>query len=433
MSLDTQRDALELRDTLEYEIAERIRRNNVLRPHTNRPRKEVMLQRHEIRLMAEATRKQCEAVFRASAHTVGTISEFEKELEAIQEQYQGIQYTKNLAHDYAMYLSARDTQSPKRRKRKDILLKIFAPFIDLEILYTPAEKYGTVLDLVPLHRRFRLNVPYVEFLATAEKGTDAYISAMRDYLVNFLARASPLENVDEIIAAIPGPPDQTYCSECGKWFKSTVYASHLVGKKHRQALKNPKHHLKMAPSATIVDHLWNGALKDAVDATKADAERTMAMTDRERMLEITQLTGIDSDYTDIELESSDSDGDEDLFHNLPIGPNGRPIQHWLYKLQGLHKLFSCEVCGNAVYQGRQAFDRHFDQPKHIYGLKCLGVSEEDYKLFGSITQIEEATNLLAKLHPQVEVQSELEVEMEDDDGNVLSRADYEELKAQGLI
>lgn len=45
--------------------------------------------------------------------------------------------------------------------------------------------------------------------------------------------------------------------------------------------------------------------------------------------------------------------------NLPLGWDGKPIPYWLYKLHGLNIGYSCEICGNQVYKGPKAFQRHF--------------------------------------------------------------------------
>ena len=67
---------------------------------------------------------------------------------------------------------------------------------------------------------------------------------------------------------------------------------------------------------------------------------------------------------DVESESED----EDKIYNplkLPLGWDGKPIPYWLYKLHGLGVEYPCEICGNYVYMGRKAFDRHFQEWRHI--------------------------------------------------------------------
>jgi splicing factor 3A subunit 3 len=82
---------------------------------------------------------------------------------------------------------------------------------------------------------------------------------------------------------------------------------------------------------------------------------------------------------------------EDFIYNplrLPLGWDGKPIPFWLYKLHGLGQEYGCEICGNMVYSGRKNFEKHFGEPTHIHGLKCLGIPNGP--LFKEVTQIDEA-------------------------------------------
>ena len=74
---------------------------------------------------------------------------------------------------------------------------------------------------------------------------------------------------------------------------------------------------------------------------------------------------------------------------------GKPIPYWLYKLHGLNLEFKCEICGNYSYWGPRAFERHFQEWRHAYGMKCLGIPNT--KPFHGITLIEDAYTLWAKL------------------------------------
>jgi len=105
--------------------------------------------------------------------------------------------------------------------------------------------------------------------------------------------------------------------------------------------------------------------------------------------------------------------DEDKTYNhLKMG--WKPILYWLYKLHGLGVEYPCEICGNYVYIGRKAFDRHFQvSPKvsmrcnllsmfsdnhlvyfsnqewrHAHGMRCLGIPNTRH--FHEITLIEDA-------------------------------------------
>ena len=73
---------------------------------------------------------------------------------------------------------------------------------------------------------------------------------------------------------------------------------------------------------------------------------------------------------------------------MPLGWDGKPIPYWLYKLHGLGVEYTCEICGNFVYMGRKAFDRHFSEWRHNNGLRSLGVGSG--KNYAGITAIEDA-------------------------------------------
>lgn len=135
-------------------------------------------------------------------------------------------------------------------------------------------------------------------------------------------------------------------------------------------------------------------------------------------------------------EEEEEETDEKIYNplKLPLAWDGKPIPFWLYKLHGLGVEFPCEICGNFVYMGRRAFDKHFSEWRHIHGLKCLGITNTS--LFREITKIEDAEKLWTKLQQDKKVERSMTeniTEMEDDEGNVMSQQVYEDLKKQGLI
>lgn len=73
---------------------------------------------------------------------------------------------------------------------------------------------------------------------------------------------------------------------------------------------------------------------------------------------------------------------------LPLGWDGKPIPYWLYKLHGLGVEYTCEICGNFVYKGRKAFDKHFQEWRHAHGMRCLGIPNT--RQFHEIVGIEDA-------------------------------------------
>merc|ERR1711991_1160907 len=75
-------------------------------------------------------------------------------------------------------------------------------------------------------------------------------------------------------------------------------------------------------------------------------------------------------------QSDDEDDEGELMYNpkgLPLGWDGKPIPYWLYRLHGLSKSYKCEICGNHTYWGHRDFDNHFQEARHVHGMKCLKI------------------------------------------------------------
>jgi len=96
---------------------------------------------------------------------------------------------------------------------------------------------------------------------------------------------------------------------------------------------------------------------------------------------------------ELEEALSDSENEEPPYNpkNLPLGWDGKPIPYWLYKLHGLGIEYKCEICGNYSYWGRRAFERHFQEWRHAYGMKCLKIPNTIH--FKEITSINDALAL----------------------------------------
>ena len=118
---------------------------------------------------------------------------------------------------------------------------------------------------------------------------------------------------------------------------------------------------------------------------------------------------------------------------LPLGPDGKPIPYWLYKLHGLNQEYHCEICGNVTYRGRRAYEKHFTEVRHMNGLRALGITPS--KAFFEVTNIAEALSLWDSLRSKDtgSWKPDQDEEFEDGDGNVYNRKTYEDLKRQGLI
>ncbi len=171
--------------------------------------------------------------------------------------------------------------------------------------------------------------------------------------------------------------------------------------------------------------------------TKVNVERKQGMTERERQMELDALFA-ESANTNAQGADSDSDSDssEKIYNplKLPLAWDGKPIPFWLWKLHGLGVEFPCEICGNFVYMGRRAFDKHFNEARHIHGLKCLGITNTT--LFREITGIEDALKLWDKIQREKKKGKNDEgsvVQMEDAEGNVMPEKVYYDLQKQGLL
>ena len=326
-------------------------------------------------------------------------------------------------------------------------------------------------------------------LRRPEKMTDiyfVYLGSVASYLENFMQKTKPLEDLDKLFASfdcefeekwekaeVPGwTKEETsngngpvtegtgtgvWCPDCEKEFASqNVYEAHLKGKKHkknaeaRQArgqtngvngieAKEPS--IQRRKERAVAEREFRiaklaAAMQTERSDTRTNVERRQGMTERERQQELQALMQEAEEPAGAAQEDSDSDGEEKIYNplKLPLAWDGKPIPFWLYKLHGLGVEFPCEICGNFVYMGRRAFDKHFNEPRHIYGLKCLGITNTT--LFREITVIQDALNLWEKIQRdkrQEKSGTENVVQMEDAAGNVMPEKVYYDLQKQGLL
>ncbi|PKC73150.1 hypothetical protein RhiirA1_530621 [Rhizophagus irregularis] len=363
---------------------------------------------------------------------------------------------------------------------------------EIDKLFSGEEGSGRFLDLHALHEQY-VNLKnfkktdYLTYLSEFDHFSDypkehknngeylKYLKELKNYLESFFKRVKPLSNLDDIRneaerefnekwaqgkvhgweKQIGADDDSTdlFCVACKKAYsKKTVYDAHLKSKKHIKSAKS-----MIEKGITSVDSETYEKLKKEVDEgkdkrekeiaftealiqkyaevlgsqredTKANVERKRALTDRERRMELET-----EEVDDVESESED----EDKIYNplkLPLGWDGKPIPYWLYKLHGLGVEYPCEICGNYVYMGRKAFDRHFQEWRHAHGMRCLGIPNTRH--FHEITLIEDAYALWEKLKSTGktdEFKADTMEEFEDQEGNVFNKKTYDDLKRQGLL
>ncbi|TPX33358.1 hypothetical protein SmJEL517_g03725 [Synchytrium microbalum] len=303
-----------------------------------------------------------------------------------------------------------------------------------------------------------------------------YVTDVRAYLEGFLKRSQPLFDASAIqtkasnefypkweageiqgwdSAQATEDDDSLYCVPCAKQFaKRTVYDAHLTGKKHIKAAENlikqgistvsaetrtqsrfesqlasRQRDRPIAYSEFLIKAYMEEVLSQIREETRGFVERKQTLTERERHVE---------NMEEVELNEDEAmEDDEEKIYNplkLPLGWDGKPIPYWLYKLHGLGVEYPCEICGNYVYMGRKAFERHFQEARHAHGMRSLGIPNS--RQFHEITAIEDAVTLWDKIRNQTkkeELKNDGTEEFEDSSGNVFSKKVYDDLKRQGLL
>jgi splicing factor 3A subunit 3 len=202
--------------------------------------------------------------------------------------------------------------------------------------------------------------------------------------------------------------------------KQTVYDAHLTSKKHVKATqkqatsseppKNPNgtgaapSNNSMPPpsslpkdrykSVALYTHLTTALLSTLsavlVD-TKSNVERRFSLTAREREQELLEQSKAPPPPPSTSTKEGEEEEEEERIYNplkLPLGWDGKPIPYWLYKLHGLGVEYRCEICSDHVYMGRKNFERHFQESRHAFGMRALGLPNT--KHFHEITKIEDA-------------------------------------------
>lgn len=334
-------------------------------------------------------------------------------------------------------------------------------------------------------------IGYIEMLKTGrvERSLDLrersnpayleYVQSLYAYLVSFFERALPLidlktkleeeeANFEKLWAAdeIQGWSDGSssskaagsgiWCPYCAKHYsKQTVYDAHLNSPKHKKkekaGVKVPEGEASAEAGPSSSRDKYKSAARYTYLATKLlafppiperltdsrnEVERKAALTAKERQEELEEVEDVPEPVNIAAAEEEEEDDDSRVYNplKLPLGWDGKPIPYWLYKLHGLGVEFKCEICSGYTYMGRKAFDRHFQESRHAFGMRALGLPNT--KHFHEITKINEALALAEKLKTEgrEEIQAmEKAEEFEDEEGNVYDRRTYEDLRKQGLL
>ncbi|KAJ1670966.1 Pre-mRNA-splicing factor sap61, partial [Spiromyces aspiralis] len=161
---------------------------------------------------------------------------------------------------------------------------------------------------------------------------------------------------------------------------------------------------------------YAASLKSVIQNTRENVERKQVLTDMERDQEMLE-------ENEVEIQESEDEDEEHIYNplKLPLGWDGKPIPYWLYKLHGLGVEYNCEICGNYIYRGRKAFDKHFQESRHTTNMRRLGIPNT--RQFHDITKIEDALALWEKIKRQqstTTINQDTFEEFEDEEGNVFS-------------
>ncbi|CAI5729869.1 unnamed protein product [Hyaloperonospora brassicae] len=291
-----------------------------------------------------------------------------------------------------------------------------------------------------------------------------YLKDLKEYLLDFYRRTQPLVDLDDVIDETSAKFEKQWAlDEVPGWNASDKEADVGVGQNSKQptaaagkttddakchgaisngtkAVKDSTAELETKQKAVAFDEIlirrMYELLTEVVQGTISYLELKQTRTHEELQAEIEEEEeGAFSDV-DVENENEDDDEEEQLYNplNLPLGFDGKPIPYWLYKMHGLGVEYKCEICGNHSYWGRRAFDRHFQEWRHAFGMRCLKIPNT--KHFHDITLMRDAIQLYEKLKDQIDAESwnaSNEEEFEDSEGNVLNRKTYEDLARQGLL
>lgn len=211
--------------------------------------------------------------------------------------------------------------------------------------------------------------------------------------------------------------------------------SQLLSMQRREAID----HVNKLQSSTLEELELDKQLRgqaDGLESLIAELQESVSDRTRGRCGGLNASSGPNPGVADSDSEDDFDQLQEKAYNplKLPLGPDGRPMPYWLYKLNGLGVEFKCEICGNCSYWGRRAFERHFSESKHANGLSALGIPNTSH--FKEITRISDAQELYSTLCKQardLSFDDQSYVEMEDSQGNILPLKSFQDLHRQGLI
>lgn len=417
--MERTRAQLEELERLEYALASRIIHNPHWLPFESGISQKKRLRRREF-ITAQWDARLLLDRYAYVAQTISFPSEddeavdFESELAEIEDRYR---------HDAVFHPLARELEIGKKGLNRFKCAMTYN--LEVDKIFSGPENYGSHIDFTRSYNDWRqlgYKTDYETFITSLGEtiaGPEWFLDSLRQSVVDFWQKSHPLEKIPECKNY---SDEELYCRVCDKKYASTgIYKAHLRGRKHQ--INSSRHILP-------VKHLIK-VIKPEMDATVREISRRKAMTEQERHLEAMAIEHEIHEENVFESDVDDS-SDNEGHPIMPLDPNGRPIPHWLYKLQGLGHIFPCEICGDKKYHGRKAFEKHFVDSEHAHGLRCLGITPSP--AFNGIASINDAEKLWHTIQQNsLNAIGDTEREVEDEDGNVMSERVYYDLRRQGLI
>eukprot|EP01060_Flectonema_neradi_P022804 TRINITY_DN31008_c0_g1_i1.p1 TRINITY_DN31008_c0_g1~~TRINITY_DN31008_c0_g1_i1.p1 ORF type:complete len:479 (+),score=101.45 TRINITY_DN31008_c0_g1_i1:43-1437(+) len=271
-----------------------------------------------------------------------------------------------------------------------------------------------------------------------------YLDALLNYLKEFYVRTQPLSMDVETMF------EEGRLNFAERWgtdgvlgWEDITIPPATTGKKLTKSQRLHRIHRQIAETEELIQRLYD-MLKESIDQTIVMLERKETRS-KEELLKETEREEAEAqrvyeeNYKKQIAEDKKKAEDDDIpgvknQRNLPLGYDGQPIPFWLYRLHGLNMKFPCEICRGFEYVGPKAFDKHFQEPRHAHGMRCLGIPNTVH--FHHVVGIQEALSLWKKIRTDVSDKrwnANDEQEHEDNEGHVFSRKTRDDLRSKQLL
>ncbi|KAI7743339.1 hypothetical protein M8C21_032524 [Ambrosia artemisiifolia] len=339
-----------------------------------------------------------------------------------------------------------------------------------QIEFSGEEAYGRYLDLHELYNdyinsKFGKQIDYTAYLDVFSQPHHIprklkmtrqyreYLSKMTEYLVYFLERTEPLQDLDRLFSKVTAEFEEQWANgKVDGWKDEAQENGHA-------SQENEKIDLEYFSTVDELVAIGPEKLKEALGALGLKTGGTVQQrAERLFLTKHTPLEKLDKKHFAKGLRKPEQNGAQHQNDDskqialmevkieklceilsekiMRTKENIEKKQAQIYEEIDAEREdeFKCEICGNYSYWGRRAYERHFKEFRHQYGMRRLGIPNT--KNFNEITSIEEAQQLWERIKEKQGVNKwrpDLEEEYEDREGNIYNKKTYTDLQRQGLI